>query len=176
MSDDKNNTAKHIGNHVHDRDRLRGHLPLVGQPSSQPQRNVMVASAPEELRTENLVVTGRVGGVSANILIDTGAEVNVIGAPLIEKLQVSSANCKPDRVVVTGAQSAHELKTLGVVDQVVIFAGKRTVFKRSLEFVATPDYNGDAVIGLPTLKKWGITISADLSGSLVTFRDWPGEA
>jgi len=121
------------------------------------------------------VVSGKVGGVSANILIDTGAEINLIGAPLIEKLQVSSANCKVDRVVVTGARSAHELKTLGAVDQVVIFAAMKSEFKRKIEFVATPDYSGDAVIGLPTMKCWGLTIRADMMGSIVTIRDWPGE-
>jgi len=121
------------------------------------------------------VVTGKVGGVSANILIDTGAEVNLIGAPLIAKLQISRENCKADRVVVTGAQSAHELKTLGAVDQVVNFAGMKSDFKKKIEFVATPDYSGDAVIGLPTMKSWGLTIMADLMGSIVTIRNWPGE-
>jgi len=124
---------------------------------------------------DNLVVSGTVGGIAANILLDTGAEANLIGTRLIEKLKITKATCRVDRTVVIGAQSERELMTLGVSEQVVTFKGRKSDFCRSLEFIATPDYKGDVIIGAPTLKKWNVTMMLGEHGSVITLKEWLDE-
>jgi hypothetical protein len=127
------------------------------------------------LKADNLVVKGMVGGVPANILLDTGAEANLIGQGMIEKLRITKETCRIDRTIVFGAQSDVELKTLGVTDKEVRFDGKNSRFCRSIEFIATPAYGGDVIIGAPTLRNWGVAMNLDIHGSVITMKGWPGE-
>jgi len=135
----------------------------------------MIVQKSERTRADNLIVKGYVGGMDCHILLDTGAEANLLGDRLIRALGITKEQCRFDRTVITGAQSDVELKTLGVLEQVVEFQGRGSRFSRPVEFIATSEYRGDVILGKPILASWGVVLALDPVESVVTMRSWPDE-
>jgi len=125
--------------------------------------------------SSTLVVKGEVGGVYTNILLDTGADANILG-----KGWLDMAKKKKDVKIfhhetkVVGARSDAPLRTLGTTSQYVIFKGVTGKGVALTQFIVTNDYTGDVILGCPTLKSWGMNSSLREEMSEITFDRFDG--
>jgi len=110
-----------------------------------------------------LAIEAKLGKRQAILLVDTCAEVSLIGASSLDK-QDNVTECST-RVV--GAASGYDLAIAGKVTLVVSLSTTATA---KVTFIVSGSYHGHPILGWPTLRSWGLS----LSPGRIAFRRWPG--
>jgi len=120
-----------------------------------------------------LFLEGKLGNIPSKILLDTGANVNLAGRVWWDKwkatkrsLHLSAPDCK-----VSGAHSRKTLSLLGSARLPICFGDSACA---PFTFFITTDFEGEVLLGCPTLKAWGSQVNMTGGASKISFGLFPG--
>jgi len=119
-----------------------------------------------------LVVEGKLGGISTPILLDTGASINLVGMRFWDRWEQTGQfiHLSQPQYIVMGALSSKTLTPLG---EGTLFLELDEQSRFPITFMVTKDFDDELLIGYPTLRKMGFNLSTG-SGSTVSFDVFPG--
>jgi hypothetical protein len=133
-------------------------------------------------RWDQLLLLGQVNNVDAEVLLDTGAQANVIGRSLITKLARAGKPIKtrPCQLDVKGVVSDAPMTVSGLARVDLVLRGedgnpKPSVFDQ-ITAIVSPQYDGDLILSFGTLSDWGMKLDIAEGGDPLTlaFNKWPG--
>ena len=138
-------------------------------------KNIAHNSSKSDGTDATLIVKANIGGVLCNVLLDTGASTNLLGAGWLDKAKSKSVTPMwlKDGTRVTGAKSNQPLKTLETTSLCTILIGVEGKGIATVQYIATPEYEGDAIIGYPTLELWEMSLHMRQSGTYMLFSRFP---
>jgi len=115
-----------------------------------------------------------IAGVNTHALVDSGAEANIIGREVLNKL---SFKTRKVNLRVVGANAEHPLDILGIAEVNLGLRGADdSVVTAKISAICTPSYEGAVVLSLATICSWGVRLESPLGGTRlnVSFKRWQG--
>jgi len=129
-----------------------------------------------------LAVAGRAFGVETPVLLDSCAEVSLLGRQFIKELDRHKIDFRKSlrrpTTTVVGALSGAALKVLGELNVPLTLTGvhasgvERKV-GTTVKFTVTESYDGPLLVAWSLMQDWEANIQARATGDSVTFNRWP---
>jgi len=130
-----------------------------------------------------LAIAGQAFGCDTTVLLDSCAEVSLIGRQFIRELERAKVefrkHLRRPTTTVVGALSDKKLNVLGELTVPLTLCGTHEsgVARKvgtSVTFIVTDSYDGPILLSWPLIKNWEATIQVRAGATTVSFLRWPG--